>query len=257
MSYGAEAMSPTSENPDNPEESAEATTGEPTEPAPGDGGDPGGNPGSNGDGGLLIEVDTSDSPAAKIAALEAKVATLTQEKKDLWDKFVRASADIENLRKRTRRDLDDAKHDAKTRVLKEMLPVADNLERALQHSGGGDATSVLEGVKLVLRQFTHAFERTEVNAVEAEGKPFDPNLHEAIGQQESELPPGTVVSVLQRGYKLGGKLLRPALVVVAKAKAPPAPTASEETTAEIPSEAPPETPAEIRDTSDVPEGGNG
>jgi molecular chaperone GrpE len=90
-----------------------------------------------------------------------------------------------------------------------------------------DVGTVLEGVRLVLRQFTHAFERTEVTLVEAEGRPFDPNLHEAIGQQESELPPGTVVSVLQRGYRLGDKLLRPALVVVAVAKAAPAAVAAE------------------------------
>jgi molecular chaperone GrpE len=226
-------MSPTSEDPEKPEDASATARDEAGEPASADGGTPGG----NGDGGLLIEVETSDSPAATIAALEAKVATLTQEKKDLWDKFVRASADIENLRKRTRRDLDDAKHEARTRVLKEMLPVADNLERAVQHStGSSDATAVLEGVKLVLRQFTHAFERTEVTGVEAEGKPFDPNQHEAIGQQESDQAPGTIVSVLQRGYKLGDKLLRPALVVVAKAKAAPAPEAAPESTdtAEVP-----------------------
>jgi molecular chaperone GrpE len=183
--------------------------------------------------GVLIEVDASDSPAAKIAALEDKVASLTQEKKELWEKFVRSSADLENYRKRAKRDLDDAKADARTRVLKEMLPVADNLERAVAHATG-DTASVLEGVRLVLRQFTHAFERTEVTAIEAEGKPFDPNLHEAIGQQESDLPPGTVVSVLQRGYKLGDRLLRPVLVVVAKPKTAPAPAEEE---AAAPSEA--------------------
>lgn len=179
-------------------------------------------------GGVVIEVDASDSPAARIAALEAQVATLTQEKKETWEKFVRSQADLDNFRKRTKRDLDDAKAEARTRVLKEMLPVADNLERAVAHATG-DATAVLEGVRLVLRQFTHAFERTEVTPVEAEGKPFDPNLHEAIGQQESDDPPGTVVSVLQRGYRLGDRLLRPALVVVAKPKAPPV---SEETAPE-------------------------
>jgi molecular chaperone GrpE len=84
--------------------------------------------------GLLIEVDTSDLPAAKIAALEAQVAKQSQDKKELWDKFVRASADLENFRKRARRDLEDARHEARTRILKEMLPVVDNLERAVQHA---------------------------------------------------------------------------------------------------------------------------
>jgi len=244
--YGAPAMSPTSEDPDKPEETPATDSGDGAAPAAETQADAG-----DGDGGLLIEVDPTESPAGKIAALEAKVATLTQEKKETWDKFVRATADLENYRKRTRRDLEDARHDAKTRVLKEMLPVVDNLERAVQHAGGGEAAAVLEGVKLVLRQFTHAFERLEVTAVEAEGQPFDPNLHEAIGQQESDLPPGTVVTVLQRGYKLGDKLLRPSLVVVAKAKA--APVAE--------SEAPAETeaaPAEGGDGAAGPsEGGNG
>ena len=160
---------------------------------------------------------------------------------------MRAAADLENFRKRSKRDLDDARHDSKTRVLKEMLPVVDNLERAVQHAGGGEGAAVLEGVKLVLRQFTQAFERLDVKPVEAEGKPFDPNLHEAIGQQESDLAPGTVVTVLQSGYKLGDKLLRPALVVVAKAKAAAAPPPDEAATA----------PPETTDTSEVPDGGNG
>ena len=177
-------------------------------------------------GGVLIEVDASESPAAKIAALEEKVATLTQEKKDLWEKFVRSSADLETFRKRTKRDLDDAKADARTRVLKEMLPVVDNLERAV--AAGGDTAAILDGVKLVLRQFIHAFERSEVTPIDADGKPFDPNLHEAIGQQESDQPPGTIVSVLQRGYKLGERLLRPTLVIVAKPRSTPAPTADGE-----------------------------
>lgn len=186
-----------------------------------------------GTAGVVIEVDPSESPAARIAELEAQVATLTQEKKDLWEKFVRGTADLENFRKRAKRDVDDAKADSRSRVLKEMLPVVDNLERAVAHATG-DTAAVLEGVKLVLRQFNHAFERVDVTPVEAEGKPFDPNQHEAIGQQESDDPPGTIVTVLQKGYKLGDRLLRPALVVVAKPKA----AAAEPAPAE---EAPPST----------------
>ena len=180
------------------------------------------------DGGLLIEVD-APPPTDRVGQLEAAVTEAQKEKKDIWDKFVRVSADLENYRRRAKRDMDDAKAEARTRVLKEMLPVIDNLERALAHTDAGatqaaaDVGSILEGVKLVLRQFTHALEKCEVTAVEAEGKPFDPNLHEAIGQQESDQPAGTVVSVLQRGYRLGDRLLRPALVVVARAKAEPSP----------------------------------
>jgi len=201
-------------------------------PSPGEAAPPTSPAADSPDGGLLIEVDATDLPATRIAALEADLAKVTQEKKDLWEKFVRAAADLENFRKRTKRDLDDAKAESRTRILKEMLPVADNLERAVAHATGSDAAAVLEGVRLVLRQFTHAFERCEVHPVEAEGKPFDPNQHEAIGQQESEQAPGTIVSVLQKGYRLGERLLRPALVVVAKPKAAPADPVAAEPAAE-------------------------
>jgi molecular chaperone GrpE len=156
----------------------------------------------------------------KLAELETKVAALEKEKKDNWDRYLRAAADLENLRKRQKRDAEDAKFEAKGKVLKEMLPVVDNLERAIEHAvqASDDKHPIVEGVQLVLRQFTTAFERLDVNGVEAIGQPFDPNLHEAISQQESDQPPGTVVQVLQRGYKSGDRLLRPALVVVAKAK---------------------------------------
>lgn len=156
----------------------------------------------------------------RVAELEAALAAAEKDKKDNWDKYVRAVADLENGRKRQRRELDDARVDTKIRVLKEMLPVVDNLERAVEHAGvTTDPAAVMEGVKLVVRQFMHAFERLEVTPIEAEGQPFDPNVHEAISQQETaDHPPGTVVSALQRGYKAGDRLLRPAMVVVAKAK---------------------------------------
>ncbi len=181
------------------------------------------------DPGLVVEVDApppaSTDPAA---ALAAELTEAKAKAKENWDKFLRATADLENYRRRAKRDLDDAKAESRTRVLKEMLPVVDNLERALAHTEGADTASILEGVRLVLRQFTHALEKCEVSAIEAEGKPFDPNQHEAIGQKESDAPAGSVVEVLQKGYKLADRLLRPALVVVARAKPEAAPAASTE-----------------------------
>jgi molecular chaperone GrpE len=170
-----------------------------------------------------VEVDTSEVPGARIAQLEAAVAKLEVEKKENFDKYLRAVADLENYRKRNKRDLDDARAEAKTKVLKEMLPVVDNLERAVEHAEKSqDPGAVVDGIRLVLRQFLTAFERVDVTPVDAANQPFDPNLHEAISQQETdEFPPGTVVTVLQRGYRLGDRLLRPALVVVAKAKPAP------------------------------------
>ena len=183
-----------------------------------------------GDTSIPVEVVPPDPPAvaavSPTAELEAKVATLEKEKKDNFDKYLRAVADLENARKRQRRELEDAKIETRGKVLKEMLPVVDNLERAIEHASAQAAPAdiekqkpLIEGIQLVLRQFTTAFERLEVTPIEAMGQPFDPNLHEAISQLESDQPAGTVIQVLQRGYKSGDRLLRPVLVVVAKAKA--------------------------------------
>ena len=162
-----------------------------------------------------------DEAAARLAELEGKVVALEKEKKDNWDRYLRSAADLENLRKRQKREVDDTKFETRGKVLKEMLPVFDNLERAIDHAAAAseEKNPIVEGVRLVLRQFVTAFERLDVLPVDAMGQPFDPNLHEAISQMESDLAPGTVVQVLQRGYKSGERLLRPTLVVVAKAKA--------------------------------------
>ncbi len=185
--------------------------------------------GSSNDGGVIpVEVEAPEAPAPEAVAvdpikqLEEKLAAAEKEKKDNWDRYLRAAADLENTRKRQKRELEDAKFDTKNKVLKEMLPVVDNLERAIEHAGGGDdpvLKAIVDGVQLVLRQFMTAFERLDIAIVDAMGQPFDPNIHEAISQQESDEPAGTIVQVLQRGYRTGDRLLRPALVVVAKAKA--------------------------------------
>jgi molecular chaperone GrpE len=182
---------------------------------------------TSGTGAIPVEVVVPQGPGDPVpvpdraVALENKIAALEKEKKDNWDRYLRAAADLENHRKRARRELDEARSEARGKVLKEMLPVIDNLERAIEHAAPTDPSvqPIIEGIQLVLRQFVTAFERLEVNPVEAMGQPFDPNMHEAISQQESDAPAGTVVQVLQRGYRMGERLLRPALVVVAKAKA--------------------------------------
>ena len=165
---------------------------------------------------LALEVEVEPPPPGpeeRIAELEAKL-------KEAHDKYLRAVAETDNVRKRARKDVEDGRADAQGRVLREMLPVIDNLERAVAHAegSGNGASGILEGIKLVLRQFTQALERCNVHAVEAHGRPFDPNEHEAVSQAETaDAPPGSVVEVLQTGYRIGERLLRPALVVVAKA----------------------------------------
>jgi molecular chaperone GrpE len=175
---------------------------------------------------VVAEAAPAPPPAPDpVAELEVKLAAAEKEKKDNWERYLRAAADIENLRKRVKREVEDAKFDTKNKVLKEMLPVLDNLERAIEHTGIGageiDAAlkPIVEGVQLVNRQFGTALERLDVKQIDAMGQPFDPNLHEAISQIESDQAPGTIVQVLQRGYRAGERLLRPSLVVVAKPKA--------------------------------------
>jgi len=179
---------------------------------------------------IAIEVDASEVDAEAgegdpVAALETRIVQLEKEKQETFDRLLRTTADLDNFRKRSRREMDDARVEARTGVLTEMLPVVDNLERALEHAGGADeasAESIVEGVKLVLRQFVQAFERMDVAPFEAVGQPFDPNLHEAVGQIETaDVAPGAIAQELQRGYKIGARLLRPAMVVVARPPAEP------------------------------------
>jgi molecular chaperone GrpE len=157
-----------------------------------------------------VAAESGSPPTPDPAASEEAL----QEMKDRW---LRAAADLENMRKRSKREIEDARIDAKNEVLREMLPVVDNLERAIAHAGG-EESPVIEGVRLVFRQFQTAFERLQIHAIDALGTSFDPTQHEAISQEESDQPPGTVVQVLQRGYRTGDRLLRPALVVVARAR---------------------------------------
>lgn len=170
---------------------------------------------------LEVEVEPPEKTAAEKAA--DRIAELEAKQKDTYDRYVRQVAELDNYRKRTRKEIDDARIDAQTRVLREMLPVIDNLERALSAAGAAEATDghgIIDGVRLVFRQFAQALERCNVTPVVAKGAPFDPSQHEAVSQLETaESPPGSVVDVLQTGYRIGDRLLRPALVVVAKAPA--------------------------------------
>ena len=176
-----------------------------------------GAPGESGGDEIAIEVEVEPpgpTPEQRIAELEAKV-------KESHDKHLRAVAELDNVRKRGRKEAEEAKLEAQSRVLREMLPVIDNLERALSAAGAAEASDghgIIDGVRLVFRQFAQALERCNVTPVVAKGAPFDPSQHEAVSQIETaETPPGSVVDVLQTGYRIGDRLLRPALVVVAKA----------------------------------------
>lgn len=159
-------------------------------------------------------------PADPADPMEAELAALRAERDKLKDHLLRTAADYDNFRKRTKRDLDDAKRRANEDVLREILPVVDNLERALGAADTAkDIEAVKEGVRMVLRGFDEVAQRLNLSRVPALGQPFDPNVHDAIQQLETDdHEPGTVVAEVVPGYKLGDRLLRAALVVVSRAK---------------------------------------
>ena len=166
-----------------------------------------------------VPIEVAEVPEAP--AGDDRLAALEKEKQDTYERLLRTAADFDNFRKRARKDTEDARLKAREEVLKEILPGIDNLERAIA-AGGSSPEGVLEGVRLVLRQFQSALERVEVKSFESVGQTFDPTRHEAIAQVETrDQPPGSVVTEMQRGYTIGSRLLRPALVTVAKP--PPAP----------------------------------
>lgn len=132
------------------------------------------------------------------------------------DTAQRLQADFDNYRKRVARDAEDAAKRAGQRVIAEMLPALDNLERALAHVGaGGDGVQLVDGVKMVLQQVLDVFAKEGVERIDPLGQPFDPNEHQAVGQADRpDVPEGTVVDMYQAGYRMHGRVLRPAAVVV-------------------------------------------
>ena len=135
------------------------------------------------------------------------------------EQYLRTLADMENLRKRTQRDKEELAKFANENILREILPVIDNLERAVDHAEQAETNDGLfEGVQMTLTQFSQLLTKFGVEPVDAIGQPFDPAYHQAMGQLESdEQPVNTVVQQMQKGYQLNNRLLRPAFVMLAKA----------------------------------------
>ena len=135
------------------------------------------------------------------------------------DKVLRMSAEFENFRKRKQREIDDFKKFANETVFRQLLSVVDNLERAIDAAieNPDDSSSLLEGVKLTHKDILKLFESFSVKLVEAENQPFDPNFHQAVTHEENnDVPENTVTNVLQKGYLLHDRLIRPSMVVVSK-----------------------------------------
>ncbi|WDI40831.1 nucleotide exchange factor GrpE [Bremerella sp. P1] len=148
-----------------------------------------------------------------------QVEKLKQDLVDAEKRVLLAQADLENYRKRVRRERDDELKFANSPLLTDLLPVVDNLQRALQSAGGSEqAGGIIDGIKLVEKQLLEAMKKRGCEPIEAEGQPFDPNFHEAILQQPSaDVEPGTVLQVAQTGYKLFDRCIRASQVIVSKA----------------------------------------
>jgi molecular chaperone GrpE len=166
-------------------------------------------------------VDDSGAAADSLSETELlrqQLRLKEEEAKNQYDRFIRQTAEIENFKKRALRDKEDAIRYANETLVKELLPIVDNLERAVAHAkDGGDGASLVEGVEMILRGLFDALGRYGVSQISAVGQPFDPQLHEAMAQVETDSDaPNTVLEEHQKGYLLKDRLLRPALVTVAK-----------------------------------------
>lgn len=178
------------------------------------------------EGAAPVDGEAGGDAGPTLEDLELANTALRQRVAEYKDKMLRAAAELENVRRRTAKEVDDAKKFGIERILKDLLPVFDNFERALAHGKADDADpkAFMEGVEMVLGQLKGALERNGVTPFPSLGERFDPNLHEAIHSKETdEADPGTVVEEFQRGYKIHGRLARPAMVIVATKPAEPGP----------------------------------
>ncbi len=162
-----------------------------------------------------------------VKELQEKLDAKDEEARENYDRFLRVSAEFDNYKKRSTRELEDFRKFANQSLLKEMLSVIDNLELAIHSADENKAgeSSLREGLDLTHREILRVFEKFQVKPIESKGKAFDPTYHEAVMQEETdEFPENTVITEMQKGYLIHDRLLRPAMVVVAKPKTKPSDT---------------------------------
>jgi molecular chaperone GrpE len=172
------------------------------------------------------EATTSDDQntngdSDRIKELEAKLESKEREAAETYDRLLRVSAEFDNYKKRSTRELEDYRKFANQSLIKEMLSVVDNLELAMDSTDGHKAIDkdLLQGLEMTHKEILKVFEKFNVKPIEAKGQPFDPTFHEAVMQEETnDSPKNTVINELQRGYMIHDRLLRPSMVVVAKPK---------------------------------------
>ncbi|MHA7841629.1 MAG: nucleotide exchange factor GrpE [Gammaproteobacteria bacterium] len=149
--------------------------------------------------------------------LEKELDDMRQQAEDYHDKYLRAQAELQNARERMKRELDSTRKFATEKIIKDLLPIIDSLEKGLETCGGAENSAVSEGLALTHRLFLEALARFSVTVVDPQGEAFDAELHEAMGMQPSdEVASGHITLVIQKGYLLHDRLVRPARVMVAQ-----------------------------------------
>jgi molecular chaperone GrpE len=184
-------------------------------------------PEETGDKDRVFEKSNSEEEKKNVAGdpleeIQSELETAKQEAKEAYDRFLRVSAEFENYKKRSTREMEDFRKYANQSLIKEMLAVVDNLERALNSSNGKSSIDkcMADGVNLTLKEILKVFEKFNVKPIESIGQPFDPTFHQAMMQEETdEHPENTIITELQKGYMIHDRLLRPSMVVVAAPKA--------------------------------------
>ena len=164
------------------------------------------------------EAAVQHDPAG--AAAQAALTAAEAKAQENWNSYMRAVAELDNYRKRMEREIDQSRKFAIERFAQELLSVADALEAGIRTATENPGPALLEGAQATLRELNKAFDKAGIKLLDPKGQPFDPNWHEAMVAQESaDVPPNTVLAVIQKGYSLNGRLLRPARVIVSKAAA--------------------------------------
>lgn len=154
----------------------------------------------------------------RILELETALKAAQEKAEENWDKLLRSVAELENVKRRAEKDISDAHRYALNRFIDDLIPIVDSLEQALLNcTEGASHEAMRNGIELTLKMFVNSLEKFGVKLLNPMGEPFDPNLHEAMMMQESkEAAPNTVLVVVQKGYRVHDRLIRPARVIVAK-----------------------------------------
>ncbi len=173
--------------------------------------------GAGGETSTVLPQDAAQ--LVQLERLQQALETSEERAKSHWEQYLRAVAELDNVRKRAQRDIEAANRYGLEKFAAELLPVRDSLELAIQNAPrGADASSLREGQEATLQLLVRALEKLGVEVIDPQGEPFDPARHEAMMMQESSTAePNSVLQVVQPGYELNGRLLRPARVIVARA----------------------------------------